>query len=92
MRSAGRRFDKPALDKHEIILLERFFLKLLCFVLNLKEEKERLGVAVDKDGEFYIALNDFIEQFDSVEICSVPSGKNFHFVSKKTNLICGNQS
>ena len=41
---------------------------------DLQEERERLGLTFDNDGEFYMALNDFLEQFDSMEICNVPSG------------------
>jgi calpain len=39
-----------------------------------QEEKERLGLTFDHDGEFYMALEDFVQNFDSVDICHLTSG------------------
>ena len=62
--------EKP-LKSHEYIFVWNN--DKLCF-FTWQEERERLGLTFDNDGEFYMALNDFLEQFDSMEICNVPSG------------------
>jgi len=34
-------------------------------------EKQQLGLVVDHDGEFWIEMTDFIDNFDSIEICNL---------------------
>ena len=36
-----------------------------------QDEKEKLGLVFDNDGEFYMSQKDFLRNFDHLEICNI---------------------
>ena len=38
------------------------------------EEKQRLGLVFDNDGEFYMSFRDFVQHFEGLEICHLAPG------------------
>jgi hypothetical protein len=66
------------LGQNFIILLVNCDIKQ-CYKINvsnfpiLQEEKEKLCLTCDTDGEFYMCLEDFFRYFDDIEICNLTS-------------------